>query len=129
YPERTIVLEHLYQLAKLRPDLPAYRDLSRELMADAMARRQPEQMISVWQEYLSKGEAHHPLAVEDHNRVMFASLKHHDLKSAEKAFERMRSTANVEMVNEACRLLLAEFEKHQMEPKARHYRQLLQNTL
>jgi membrane associated rhomboid family serine protease len=129
YPERTIVLEHLYQLAKLRPDLPAYRDLSRELMADAMARRQPEQMISVWQEYLSKGEAHHPLAVEDHNRVMFASLKHHDLKSAEKAFERMRSTADVEMVNEACRLLLAEFEKHQMEPKARHYRQLLQNTL
>ena len=95
----------------------------------ALSSRQPEQMISVWQEYLSKGEAHHPLAVEDHNRVMFASLKHHDLKSAEKAFERMRSTANVEMVNEACRLLLAEFEKHQMEPKARHYRQLLQNTL
>ncbi|MBE0487374.1 rhomboid family intramembrane serine protease, partial [Marinobacter sp.] len=44
YPERTIVLEHLYHLAKLRPDLPEYRDRARELMADAMTRRQPEQM-------------------------------------------------------------------------------------
>ncbi len=127
YPERTIVLEHLYHLAKLRPDLPEYRDRSRQLMNDAMARRQPEQMVSVWQEYLSKGESHHPLAVEDHNRVLFISLKHHDLKAAEKAFERMRAHGDPDLVNEACRLLLAEFEKLQMEPKARHYRQLLQS--
>ena len=126
YPERTILLEHLYQLAKLRPDLPEYRERARQLMADAMARRQPEQMVSVWQEYLSKGEAHHPLAVEDHNRVLFISLKHHDLKAAEKAFERMRTQGDADLVSEACRLLLAEFEKLQMEPKARHYRQLLQ---
>ncbi|MFO8142117.1 MAG: rhomboid family intramembrane serine protease, partial [Marinobacter sp.] len=126
YPDRTILLEHLYQLAKLRPDLPEYRERARQLMADAMARRQPEQMVSVWQEYLSKGEAHHPLAVEDHNRVLFISLKHHDLKAAEKAFERMRAQGDPDLVSEACRLLLAEFEKLQMEPKARHYRQLLQ---
>ncbi|KRW81148.1 MULTISPECIES: rhomboid family intramembrane serine protease [Marinobacter] len=125
YPDRTVLLEHLYQLAKLRPDLPEYRDLARTLMADAMNRRQPEQMLDVWNEYLSKGEAHHPLAVEDHNRVLFTSLKNHDLKAAEKAFERMRLKAEPDMVQEACRLLLAEFEKLQMEPKARHYRQLL----
>jgi len=125
YPDRTVLLEHLYQLAKLRPDLPDYRDLARTLMADAMNRRQPEQMLEVWNEYLSKGEAHHPLAVEDHNRVLFTSLKNHDLKAAEKAFERMRLKAEPDMVQEACRLLLAEFEKLQMEPKARHYRQLL----
>ncbi len=125
YPDRTVLLEHLYQLAKLRPDLPEYRDLARTLMADAMNRRQPEQMLEVWNEFLSKGEAHHPLAVEDHNRVLFTSLKNHDLKAAEKAFERMRLKAEPDMVQEACRLLLAEFEKLQMEPKARHYRQLL----
>src|SRR5690554_188594 len=125
YPDRTVLLEHLYQLAKLRPDLPEYRDLARTLMADAMNRRQPEQMLEVWNEYLSKGEAHHPLAVEDHNRVLFTSLKNHDLKAAEKAFERMRLKAEPDMVQEACRLLLTEFEKLQMEPKARHYRQLL----
>src|SRR5690554_7381269 len=79
-------------------------------MADAMNRRQPEQMLEVWNEYLSKGEAHHPLAVEDHNRVLFTSLKNHDLKAAEKAFERMRLKAEPDMVQEACRLLLAEFE-------------------
>lgn len=127
YPDRTVLLEHLYQLAKLRPDLPEYRDLARTLMADAMNRRQPEQMLEVWNEYLSKGEAHHPLAVEDHNRVLFTSLKNHDLKAAEKAFERMRLKAEPDMVQEACRLLLAEFEKLQMEPKARHYRQLLRD--
>ena len=125
YPDRTVLLEHLYQLAKLRPDLPEYRVLARTLMADAMNRRQPEQMLDVWNEYLSKGEAHHPLAVEDHNRVLFTSLKNHDMKAAEKAFERMRLKAEPDMVQEACRLLLAEFEKLQMEPKARHYRQLL----
>src|SRR5690554_1662727 len=126
YPERPVLLEHLYQLAKLRPDLDSYRLRAEEMMDDAIARRQPEQMVDVWQEYLSKGEAYHPLAPEAYNRVLFASLKRHDFKAAEKAFERMRAKAEPDMVNEACRLLVAEFEKLQMEPKARHYRQLLQ---
>ena len=126
YPERPVLLEHLYQLAKLRPDLDSYRMRAEEMMADAIARRQPEQMVDVWQEYLSKGEGYQPLAPEAHNRVLFASLKRHDFKAAEKAFERLRAKAEPDMVNEACRLLVAEFEKLQMEPKARHYRQLLQ---
>lgn len=126
YPDRPILLEHLYQLAKLRPDLPAYRDRARELMNDALARRQPEQMIEVWQEFLGKGESYQPLSAEDHNRVLFTSLKQHDLKAAEKAFERLRGTGNQLLTAEACRLLVEEFEKRQMAPKARHYRQLLQ---
>ena len=126
YPERHILLEHLYQLAKLRPDLPEYRDRAKELMNDALSRRQPEQMIAIWQEYLGKGESYQPLAADDHNRVLFTSLKQHDLKAAEKAFERLRSTGDDMLTTEACRLLVEEFEKRQMAPKARHYRQLLQ---
>ncbi|MBL1274385.1 MAG: rhomboid family intramembrane serine protease [Oceanospirillales bacterium] len=126
YPDRPILLEHLYNLAKLRPDLPEYLSRTRELMNGNLSRGQPEQMIAVWQEYLSKGESYHPLAAEDHNRVLFASLKQHDLKAAEKAFERLRSADDLLLTNEACRLLAEEFEKLQMEPKARHYRQLLQ---
>lgn len=126
YPERPILLEHLYNLAKLRPDLPEYLALTRELTNEALSRRLPEQVISVWQEYLRKGESHHPLAAEDHNRVLFASLKQHDLKAAEKAFERLRGADDPLLTSEACRLLAEEFEKLQMEPKARHYRQLLQ---
>ena len=126
YPDRPILLEHLYQLAKLRPDLPEYRDRTRELMNDALARRQPEQLIEIWQEFLSKGESHQPLDAEDHNRVLFTSLRQHDMKAAEKAFERLRSTGDQLLTSEACRLLVEEFEKLQMEPKARHYRQLLQ---
>ncbi len=126
YPERHILLEHLYQLAKLRPDLPLYRERTRELMNDALSRQQPEQMIAVWQEYLGKGESHQPLSAQDHNRVLFTSLKQHDLKAAEKAFERLKSTGDQLLTTEACRLLVEEFEKRQMAPKARHYRQLLQ---
>ncbi|MCM0613592.1 rhomboid family intramembrane serine protease [Marinobacter sediminum] len=126
YPDRPILLEHLYQLAKLRPDLPEYRDRTRELMNDALARRQPEQMIEVWQEFLGKGERYQPLSAEDHNRVLFTGLKQQDLKAAEKAFERLRGTGDELLTSEACRLLVEEFEKRQMAPKARHYRQLLQ---
>lgn len=126
YPDRTVLLEHLYQLAKLRPELPEYRQRARELMNESLSRRQPEQMIEIWQEYLGKGESHQPLSAEDHNRVLFTSLKQHDLKAAEKAFERLRSTGDELLTMEACRLLIDEFEKHQMSPKARHYRQLLQ---
>lgn len=126
YPDRPILLEHLYQLAKLRPDLPEYRDRTRELMNDALARRQPEQMIEVWQEFLGKGERYQPLSAEDHNRVLFTGLKQQDLKAAEKAFERLRGTGDELLTSEACRLLVEEFEKRQMAPKARHYRHLLQ---
>lgn len=125
YPDRPILLDHLYQLAKLRPDLPEYRDRTRELMNETISRRQPERLVEIWQEYLSKGERYSPLAAEDHNRVLFTSLRHDDLKAAEKAFERLRSTGDELLTGEACRLLVEEFEKRQMGPKARHYRQLL----
>jgi membrane associated rhomboid family serine protease len=126
YPERTILLEHLYQLAKLRPDLPQYRERARELMNESISRRQPERMVEIWQEYLGKGEGHAPLDAEDHNRVLFTCLRNDDLKAAEKAFERLRSAGDQLLASEACRLLADEFEKREMTPKARHYRQLLQ---
>ncbi len=125
HPDRPVLLEHLYQLAKLRPDLPEYRERTRQLMNQALANRQPERMLEVWQEYLSKGSDNQPLAAEDHNRVLFACLRDGDLKNAEKAFERLRASGDTTLVSEACRLLAEEFEKRQMGPKARHYRQLL----
>ena len=67
-----------------------------------------------------------PLDAEDHNRVLFTCLRNDDLKAAEKAFERLRSAGDQLLASEACRLLAEEFEKREMTPKARHYRQLLQ---
>jgi membrane associated rhomboid family serine protease len=123
YPQRALVLQHQQQLAQLRPDLPEYRHFSCERMNDALSRQQFDQVIAVWREYLAKGEVHRPLAAEDHNRVLFASLKQQDLSTAEQAFERLRGAGSELMVNEARRLLVAEFEKRQMAPKAQHYRQ------
>ncbi|SDV99844.1 rhomboid family intramembrane serine protease [Marinobacter mobilis] len=125
YPERLVLLEHLYQLAKLRPDLPEYRARTCELMNEALRQKLTERLVEVWQEYLAKGEAHHPLAAGDHNRVLFACLRSDNLKLAEKAFERLRSSGDSLLVEEACQLLADEFDKRQMSPKARHYRSLL----
>lgn len=127
YPDRAILLEHLYQLAKLRPDLPGYRQYARELINESLTNRQPERTIEIWAEYLKLGESHAPLAPEDHNRVLFSCLRNDDLKSAERAFERLRSAGNKTLADEACRLLADEFDKRQVTPKARHYRQLLAN--
>lgn len=125
HPDRPMLLEHLYQLAKLRPDSEAYRDRARELMQVTMAGHQTERMLEVWQEYQGKGQPHHPLSPEDHNRVFFASLRSGELKVAEKVFERLRACGNELLTLEACRLLAEEFEKREMGPKARHYRQLM----
>ena len=129
HPDRMVLLEHLYQLAKLRPDLPAYREYARELMNESLTRRQPERSIEIWAEYMKQGESNAPLDPEDHNRVLFTCLRNDDLKSAERAFERLRSAGDKSLAEEACRLLAEEFDKRQVSPKASHYRQLLANGL
>jgi membrane associated rhomboid family serine protease len=127
YPDRTVLLEHLYRLAKLRPDQSDYREYARELMNESLTRRQPERTIEIWAEYMRLGESHGPLAPEDHNRVLFTCLRNDDLKSAERAFERLRGTGDKDLAGEACRLLAEEFDKRQVVTKSRHYRQLLAN--
>jgi len=127
YPDRIVLLEHLYQLAKLRPDLLAYRECAKELMNESLTRRQPERTIEIWAEYMKLGESHAPLDPEDHNRVLFTCLRNDDLKSAERAFERLRGAGDKSLADEACRLLAEVFDKRQVAPKARHYRQLLAN--
>ncbi|WP_097459255.1 rhomboid family intramembrane serine protease [Mangrovitalea sediminis] len=126
HPDRQVLLEHLYQLTKLRPDLPAYRERARELMELALRRGQPDLLLRIWQEYLKLGEMHFPLSAEDHNRVLFACLREGNLRDAEKAFERLRHSDNRVLTEEGCRLLIGELEKRQMQTKARDYRRLLQ---
>jgi len=126
YPDRLVLREHLYQLAKLRPDQPDYRDQTRQLMAAALSGRRPERMVEVWQEYLAEGETHHPLAADDHSRILFACLRSGELKAAEKAFERLRGSEDRVLLEEAGHLMIEEFEKRQLGSKARHYRQLLE---
>ncbi|WP_322852817.1 rhomboid family intramembrane serine protease [Tamilnaduibacter salinus] len=55
YPKRPVVLEHLYQLAKLRPHEVRYRELACDMMATYLGQHQPERMIAIWDEYQKKG--------------------------------------------------------------------------
>lgn len=126
HPDRPVLLEHLYHLAKLRPDLPAYRERTVELLHQYLRLQQPDNVLRTWQEYVELAEARQPLGPEEHNRVLFAALRGDDLKLAEKAFARVRATAPVELVREAGRLLAEEFSKRRMEPKANEYRLLLE---
>lgn len=127
HPDRPVLLEHLYHLDKLRPDLPAYRDRAVALMHQYLRLQQPENLLHTWQEYLELAETSQPLAPEDHNRVLFAALRGDDLKLAEKAFARVKASGSAEMIREAGRLLADEFSKRQMEPKANEYRMLLKS--
>lgn len=126
-PDRPVLLEHLYQLDKLRPDLPAYRDRAVALMHQYLRLQQPDNLLTTWQEYLELAEPVQPLGAEEHNRVLFAALRGDDLKLAEKAFARVKASGTAEMVREAGRLLAEEFSKRQMEPKANEYRMLLKS--
>ena len=123
-PDRPVLLEHLYHLDKLRPDLPAI-DRTIALMHQYLRLQQSDNLLATWQEYLELADATHPLSAEEHNRVLFAALRGDDLCLAEKAFGKVRSSGSIEMVREAGRLLADEFSKRQMEPKADEYRMLL----
>ena len=122
-PDRPVALEHLYQLAKLRPDLSAYRERTSELLDTYLRLQQPGNLLKVWQEYQELAESHQPLTPDQHNRVLFAALREDDLRTAEKAFVRLRKRGSAEQVREASQLLAAEFGKRRMEPKAAEYRQ------
>lgn len=129
YPERSLLLDHLYQLAKLRPDQPAYAQRTRELITSMLRRHDAEGVLRIWREYNRLGEAHHPLPAETHNRVFLAALRGGDLKSAERAFDRLRSTGDKMLTDEACRMLLSESERQGLATRVRHYQQLLEHGI
>lgn len=126
YPERTLLLDHLYQLAKLRPDKPLYREKTREMFRELLRRRDTDRLIEIWREYQKLGESHHPLSAEDHNRVLMACLQAGELKAAERVFDRLRATGNELLREEACRLLLEECQRRELATRVRHYRELLE---
>ena len=124
-PDRPVALEHLYHLAKLRPDRPAYRERTMELLHTYLRLQQPENLVNTWQEYQQLGEGSQPLDPEEHNRVLFAALRVDDFRTAENAFARLRENGTPDQVREAGQLLAAEFGKRRMEPKAAEYRQIV----
>ncbi len=121
-PDRPVALEHLYQLAKLRPDLAPYRERTGELLDTYLRLQQPGNLVKVWQEYQELAERHQPLTPDQHNRVLFAALRNDDMGTAEKAFSRLQNEGSPQQIREASQLLAAEFSKRRMELKAAEYR-------
>ncbi|MFE8070048.1 rhomboid family intramembrane serine protease [Marinobacteraceae bacterium S3BR75-40.1] len=126
YPERLVLLEHLYHLAKLKPDSAAYRERTQQMLEFCLRTNQSERLFTLWDEFLRLSPDPHGLGPEAHNKILFAALRSGDLKVAEKAFDRLRQTDATILKEEACRLLITEFEKREMKSKVRQYRELLE---
>lgn len=125
YPDRWILSEHLYQLAKLRPSEPAYLDHTVELMGLALRQNRLSRLTEVWDEYQKLAGELRPLGAADHNRVLFAALKAGDLKTADRAFGRLQATGEALLIEEACRFLVVEMDKRQLGTRAEKYRRML----
>lgn len=122
HPERAVLLEHLYRLAKLRPLDPEYPGRAREMMELALRQNRYGLLLEVWDEYPKRAASATPLAASDHNRVLFMALREGDMKTAEKAFASLQATGEALLVEEARRLLIAEMDKRQLGVRAEKYR-------
>ena len=125
FPDRLVLREHLFNLARLRPGDENFREQSRAMISEWLKRNQVPRALEIWQDYLKQGEAHHPLAAADHAKVLFACLRQGELRMAEKALGRLRESGDLLLIEEGCRLLVQEYEKRQMTSKAQEYRALL----
>lgn len=61
YPDRMVLLEHLYQLAKLRPLEPEYQARAREILDTALRQKRFGLLFEVWEEYQRLAGDTHPL--------------------------------------------------------------------
>lgn len=125
YPDRAIVGDHLYRLAKLRPSSPEYQKIARQLIEKRLADKQTPAAIEIWKEALELGSQTADVPVDLHQRILFATLREGDLKTAEQAFTQLRNgAADALMIAESSRLLAEEFGKRNQDLKARQYREL-----
>lgn len=125
YPERSVLLEHLYQLAKLRPQEPEYQVRCREMLELALRQNRFNQVVEVWEEHQKLASDAFPLGAADHNRVLFMALREGDMKTAEKAFARLQACGEALLIEEARRLMVAEMDKRQLGTRAEKYRKAL----
>ncbi|TVP61645.1 MAG: rhomboid family intramembrane serine protease [Halomonadaceae bacterium] len=125
YPQRPQLLTHCYQLAKLRPDLPDYREATEAMLARALRQHDRHTLVQIWQEYQQLAPASQPLPPASHNQVLLSCLKDNKIKEAEKAFAQLQAADQPLLTEEACRLLKEACERLQLASKARQYQKLL----
>lgn len=129
HPERLELLEQLYQLAKLRPDLPAYAERTHELLAAYLRKGASRALVRIWRDYMALANAQQPLPAELHKQVFFAALKATDLQAAEMVFGHLQQADNPLFHEEACRLLMEACQRLNLPAKVRRYRQLMDGTM
>lgn len=125
YPQRPQLLNHCYQLAKLRPHQPAYRDHTQAMLAQALRQHDRGTLMRIWQEYQALAPASQPLPPSSHNQVLLSCLRDGDIKQAEKVFLQLQAADQPLLTEEACRLIKEACERLQLASKARQYQKLL----
>lgn len=124
FPKQIGLLDHLYQLHKLDPSQAPFHACAKELLSVGLKRDDFALALSTYQDYLKRTGELSELGAEDHFRMMFAALRHNDLKEAEAMFSRVQPLASEEMLREAAAVMAQEFKRRQMEVKAQKYQAL-----
>ncbi len=128
YPDNIGMLEHLYHLEKLDPTHENYHTHTKQLIEAALKKNYFVLMLDTYKDYLKRTSENSQLDVVYHNKVLYACLRHDDIKEAERTFERLRNHPEIapDVLKEACLVLIQEFQKRQQTMKMNQYKKMVE---
>lgn len=127
YPDNIGMLEHLYSLEKLDHKGDGYHLHAKQLIEASLKKNLFQLMLDTYKDYLKRVGAESQLDVVYHNKVLYACLRHDDVKEAERAFENLKKHPDIsdEVLKEACQVLVQEFKKRQQTMKVNQYQTVM----
>ena len=133
YPDSPEVMTQRYHIEKLYPHERFYWECVRDLVNFAIAHNDYARMVFIFEDIQksapSKKSAKVSLEPEFYHKMMTVFVAHDDLNKAEKAFLFLELAGNLDIIKDACRLLIHEFKTRGMRGKYQQYQMLFERTL
>lgn len=133
FPNLPEVIEQRYHIEKLYPDEGFYWQSAQDLVNYAVAHNDYERMMLIFEDTQknasSKQQAKASLAPEYYHKMLMVFVAHNDLNSAEKAFLFLELAGQIDIIKEACLLLIHEFKSRGIRVKQQQYQMLFERIL
>ena len=128
YPQSALVLEQRYHLEKLQPDDGDYWDCANKLIQLSVKKQDYPRMKRLFHDIqknaASKQRARESLKPDSYHKMMMVFVKHDDLTKAEQAFLFLEVGGQINIIRDACSLLIQEFKVRGMTAKQQQYQML-----
>jgi len=128
YPESAHVLEQRYHLEKLQPDDGDYWDCANMLIQLSVKKQDYPRMKRLFHDIqknaASKQRARESLKSDSYHKMMMVFVKHDDLTKAEQAFLFLEVGGQINIIRDACSLLIQEFKVRGLTTKQQQYQML-----